>query len=147
MLGEANGLACLAGVTPTPRALDTGECGAQFEYLLLVLGHRHSGADVVENELTLPGTPGMGAIKGLREVGLISLHPAVHAGVQRIEWGRDGRDQLVVLRGHIPAVHTVEGSINVSPAQQLRLPRLMAGLLRARVHRLDAHDPRPVGAQ
>ena len=52
-----------------------------------------------------------------------------------------------MLGGHVPAVHAIEGGKHVATAQQLRLPRLMAGLLRASVHRLDAHDPRPVGAQ
>ena len=82
VLGEPNGLARLAGVAQAARALDARECRAQFEDLLLVFGNRHGAADLVEDELALPGTPGMRTIACLGEVGLIGLHPAVHAGVQ-----------------------------------------------------------------
>ncbi|CAB4974754.1 unannotated protein [freshwater metagenome] len=82
MLGEPNRLACLAGVAPTPRALNARECGAQFKDLLLVLGHGNGAADLVEDEFALPGTSGMRAVARFGELGLIGLHPTVHTGVE-----------------------------------------------------------------
>ena len=46
-----------------------------------------------------------------------------------------------MLGRHVPAVHAVKGGEDVTAAEQLWLPRLVARVVSARMHRLDAHDP------